>query len=194
MVPDPWAQPSSTSPRAKDEGRHRRLFRRDKIEDVFREHAGRVYSLALRMLRNEAEAEDVALAVLLRSVSGSQPLPGAQKLASWLRRATVGAALANRHSGGGAPAATRHTKPPPEPLQAEGPDTAQGPHAQLEVTIGALPEAVRDVVVLADVEGLPPAEVGALLGLSLAEVKSRLHRARLLLCAALRPLLPTPGE
>jgi RNA polymerase sigma-70 factor (ECF subfamily) len=41
--------------------------------------------------------------------------------------------------------------------------------------------------VLAEVEGLANAEVGGLLGLSLPAVKSRLHRARLLLRAALAP-------
>ncbi len=40
---------------------------------------------------------------------------------------------------------------------------------------------------LADVEGLPNAEIGELLGLSVAAVKSRLHRARLLMRNALAP-------
>jgi RNA polymerase sigma-70 factor (ECF subfamily) len=48
------------------------------------------------------------------------------------------------------------------------------------------------VLVLADVESLPNAEVGAMLGLSLPAVKSRLHRARLILRDALAPHLE-PG-
>ena len=50
-----------------------------------------------------------------------------------------------------------------------------------------LPEMYRDVYVLADVEGLPNAEIGELLGLGLAAVKSRLHRARLMMRQALAP-------
>jgi RNA polymerase sigma-70 factor (ECF subfamily) len=47
----------------------------------------------------------------------------------------------------------------------------------------------RDVFVLADVEQLPNAAVGELLGLSLAAVKSRLHRARLMLRDSLAPYI-----
>jgi RNA polymerase sigma-70 factor (ECF subfamily) len=50
-----------------------------------------------------------------------------------------------------------------------------------------LPEPFRDVYVLADVEGLPNAEIGELLGLSVPAVKSRLHRARLRMRDALAP-------
>jgi RNA polymerase sigma-70 factor (ECF subfamily) len=45
----------------------------------------------------------------------------------------------------------------------------------------------RDVYVLADVEGLPNAEIGEMLGLSVPAVKSRLHRARLMMRDALAP-------
>jgi RNA polymerase sigma-70 factor (ECF subfamily) len=48
----------------------------------------------------------------------------------------------------------------------------------------------RDVWVLADVEELPNAEIGEMLSLSLAAVKSRLHRARLMVPDALAPHYP----
>ena len=57
----------------------------------------------------------------------------------------------------------------------------------LEAAITRLPAKYRDVYVLADVEGLPNAEVGELLGLGLAAVKSRLHRARMMMREALAP-------
>jgi RNA polymerase sigma-70 factor (ECF subfamily) len=56
--------------------------------------------------------------------------------------------------------------------------------------IAGLPEMYRDVYVLADVEGLPKAEVAEMLGLGVPAVKSRLHRARLLLRGALAPHFP----
>jgi RNA polymerase sigma-70 factor (ECF subfamily) len=59
----------------------------------------------------------------------------------------------------------------------------------LERAIARLPEMYRDVFVLADVEGLPNAKIGQLLGLSLAAVKSRLHRARLTVRDALAPFM-----
>ena len=51
----------------------------------------------------------------------------------------------------------------------------------------SLPETYRDVYVLADVEGLANAEIGEMLNLSVPAVKSRLHRARLLMRHALAP-------
>jgi RNA polymerase sigma-70 factor (ECF subfamily) len=50
-----------------------------------------------------------------------------------------------------------------------------------------MPEIYRDVYVLADVEGLPNNEIGEMLSLSVPAVKSRLHRARLLMRDALAP-------
>src|SRR5207253_1664096 len=57
----------------------------------------------------------------------------------------------------------------------------------IERAIAELPEEYRDVFVLSDVEGLPNAEIGEMLGLSLPAVKSRLHRARQKLRDALAP-------
>ena len=61
--------------------------------------------------------------------------------------------------------------------------------AMLEQAIAALPEPYRDAYVLADVEGVPDAEISELLSLSIPAVKGRLHRARLELRDALAPLL-----
>ena len=57
----------------------------------------------------------------------------------------------------------------------------------IDRAIAGLPKMYRVVFVLADVEGLPNAEVGERLGMSLPAVKSRLHRARAMLREALTP-------
>src|SRR5262249_4681451 len=59
--------------------------------------------------------------------------------------------------------------------------------AVIERAINELPEPFRDVYLLADVEGLPNAEIGEILGLSVAAVKSRLHRARVRMRDLLAP-------
>lgn len=61
--------------------------------------------------------------------------------------------------------------------------------AALEGAIAALPLPQREVLVLRDVEGLPAAEVGRVLGLGERAVKSRLHRARLALRERLAPFV-----
>jgi RNA polymerase sigma-70 factor (ECF subfamily) len=63
----------------------------------------------------------------------------------------------------------------------------QETHELIEEAIRELPEIYRDVYVLADVEGLSNAEIGEMLELSLPAVKSRLHRARLIMRNALAP-------
>lgn len=62
----------------------------------------------------------------------------------------------------------------------------------LERALGSLEPSQREVLVLRDVEGLSAAEVAEVLGIGVAAVKSRLHRARLSLREALAPLLDLP--
>ncbi len=63
----------------------------------------------------------------------------------------------------------------------------------IKAALAGLPAMYREVFVLADVEGLPNATVGQRLGLSLPAVKSRLHRARLMLRQALTPHFGEPA-
>src|ERR1700739_1552758 len=65
-------------------------------EQVFREHAPRVYNLARRMLGNDADAEDVTQDVLLQVVRKLDTFRGDASLTTWLHRITVNAALAHR--------------------------------------------------------------------------------------------------
>ena len=169
-------------------------------EQVFREHAPRVYNLARRMLGNDADAEDVTQDVLLQVVRKLDTFRGDANLTTWLHRVTVNAALAHRRK-----RATREHRETPDPLEMF---SENGYHAHavkpwsatpdrlalkrettelIEKAIRELPELYRDVYVLADVEGLPNQDIGDILGLSLAAVKSRLHRGRLLMRQALAP-------
>jgi RNA polymerase sigma-70 factor, ECF subfamily len=165
-------------------------------EVVFREYAPRVYNLARRMLNSDADAEDVTQDVLLQVVRKLDTFRGESAFPTWLHRVTVNAALAHRRKRG-----VREEHKVPEPVEAilEEPSGAArrwsvGPeeealgretHALIEAAIARLPEMYRDVFVLADVEGLHNAEIAEVLGLSLPAVKSRLHRARLLMRNAL---------
>jgi RNA polymerase sigma-70 factor (ECF subfamily) len=169
-------------------------------ELVFREHAPRIYNLARRMLGSHSDAEDVTQDVLLQVVRNLGKFRGESALSTWLHRITVNAALAHRRK-----RATREQHRLHESVDAvmeEEPRLAPvrrwtvGPeeralneetHRLIEDAIARLPEMYRDVFVLADVEGLPNAEIAGMLGLSVAAVKSRLHRARLLMRQALAP-------
>ncbi|QDU24203.1 RNA polymerase sigma factor [Urbifossiella limnaea] len=145
-------------------------------EKAYRVHAARVYTVALRLLGDPAGAEAVTHEILPQIVRRPALAPDESPHRSWLYRVTVNAVLARRRARAGAPA------PRPEPGATAGPN----PGIQFEAAIRGLPEVCRDPFVLADVEGLPVAEVASLIGVSAAEVRDRLHQARLRLRAALR--------
>ncbi len=169
-------------------------------EQVFRDHAPRVYNLARRMLGNDADADDVTQDVLVQVVRKLDTFRGDASLSTWLHRVTVNAALAHRRK-----RAARDHREVHDPLENF---SENGHHARavkpwsvspdgaalkrktaelIEKAISDLPDLYRDVYVLADVEGLPNQDIGELLSLSLPAVKSRLHRGRLLMRDALAP-------
>jgi RNA polymerase sigma-70 factor (ECF subfamily) len=169
-------------------------------EEIVRDYGPRVYSLARRMLGNDTDAEDVTQEVLLQAYRKLPSFRGESAFPTWLHRIAVNAALRYRQR-----RATREERRVPEPLDGFGEDGHHaGPvrgwsispeqhaldretHGLIEKAIAQLPEIYRDVYVLADVEGLPNAEIADALNLSVPAVKSRLHRARLLMRAALAP-------
>src|ERR1700752_2793049 len=63
---------------------------------VFRDYAPRIYSLARRMLGNDADAEDVTQDVLVQVVRKLDTFRGESAFPTWLHRVTVNAALAHR--------------------------------------------------------------------------------------------------
>src|SRR5438067_5997758 len=65
-------------------------------ERVFRDYAPRVYSLARRMLGNDADAEDVTQDVLLQVIRKLHTFRGESNIMTWLHRVTVNTALAHR--------------------------------------------------------------------------------------------------
>lgn len=169
-------------------------------EKVFREYAPRVYSLARRMMGNDADAEDVTQDVLLQVVRKLDTFRGESQFPTWLHRVTVNTALAHRSK-----RARRQEHEIHDPLQifqTDGhfahpvrkwhttPDKQAINHETqelIEQAIQGMPEMYRDVYVLADVEGLSNPEIGEILGLSVSAVKSRLHRGRLMLRDVLAP-------
>jgi RNA polymerase sigma-70 factor (ECF subfamily) len=172
-------------------------------EQVFRDYAPRVYNLARRMLGNDADAEDVTQDVLLQVVRKLDTFRGESAFPTWLHRVAVNAALAHRrkraareqHRAAG-PVETyledgseHHYHPAAKPWSAapDRPVLDAEMQALVERAIAGLPETYRDVFVLADVEQMPNAEIADGLGLSVAAVKSRLHRARLMMRDALSP-------
>jgi RNA polymerase sigma-70 factor (ECF subfamily) len=169
-------------------------------EQVYHRYAPRVYHLARRMVRNDVDAEDVTQDVLLQVVRKLPTFRGESAFPTWLHRITVNAALTHRRKQ--AVVEQRRSRDPFDTLledeqvkglaqQGELPPEEQMADREtrrlIEAAIADLPKVYRDVFVLSDIEGLPNADIAERLELSLPAMKSRLHRARMMLRAALAP-------
>jgi RNA polymerase sigma-70 factor (ECF subfamily) len=150
------------------------------------------------MLGNEADVEDVAQEVLLVVVRKLNTFRGDSSFATWIHRVTTNAALlhhrkkALRKERTVAPefcaTATAHVSPVRRELAAPDEQAQRREERRLiEEAVARLPRVYREPYVLSELEELPNTEIGARLGLSLPAVKSRIHRARLLLRRALAP-------
>ncbi len=170
-------------------------------EEIVRDYAPRVYHLVRRLLGNEADAEDVTQEALLQAIRKLHTFRGDSSFATWLHKLAVNSALAHRRK-----QATRdehrvpdigdelfhgngHHATPIRPWSVTPEETALSRESQqqIETAIAGLPEGYREVYVLADVEGMSNAEIGDILELGVPAVKSRLHRARLMMRNALAP-------
>jgi len=161
------------------------------FEELVRAYQHRVFGVAVRMLGNAAEAEEIAQEVFLRVHRSIAEFRGEAKLSTWLYAITSRLCL-NRL----AAAERRHPRVGGEALEdVPAGDTGGGlereeVEAALRQAIAALPEERRIVVVLRDIEGLSYEEIASALDLELGTVRSRLHRARMDLKAKLERFLP----
>jgi RNA polymerase sigma-70 factor (ECF subfamily) len=163
------------------------------FEELVMTYQHRVFGVALRMLGNRAEAEDVAQEAFVRAHRALGAFRGDAKLSTWLYAITSRLCL-NRLASGerrmarqGEDALLRLSDPGPRPdaaLERRELETALGR------AIAELPEDRRIVVVLRDLEGLSYEEIAQVLELELGTVRSRLHRARAELKEKLERFLP----
>lgn len=168
------------------------------IEQLVDRYGAWIHRLARRLLDDPRDADEVTQDVLLTVVRKIETFKGEAAFSSWLYRVAANAAYQRLRSR----RARRETSLDPLlpvfdeegrlagptadwSAQLEDPAVAAETRTALERAIARLPEEYRAVVLLHDVEELPNAEVAALLGLTVAATKSRLHRARLVLRQAL---------
>jgi RNA polymerase sigma-70 factor (ECF subfamily) len=148
----------------------------------------RVFGVALRMLGNRAEAEEIAQETFLRAHRALPDFRGEARLHTWLyaiasRLCLNRLASAERRLVRGDDGALAAV-PAGEPSAAAAVERAEL-DAALREAIAALPEERRIVVILRDLEGLSYEEIAEALELEPGTVRSRLHRARLDLKAKL---------
>ena len=162
------------------------------MEDLLSRHEKGIYRFGLRMCGSEEAAREVLQQTLLAAFRNVKQFRGDAKLSTWLYQ--IARSFCSKS----------HRRDPHEtvPLQsteamsipAAGPTPEEGARARelglaLSAAIQALPIAHREVLILRDVEGLSAEEAAAVLGIRVANLKTRLHRARAELRMQLASLL-----
>jgi RNA polymerase sigma-70 factor (ECF subfamily) len=204
-IDNPRSQPASPPVEVSDEILVERA--RGKDESAFEELVGRyedkLYRLAMRFVRNETDAQEILQDAFLSAWRNLPSFEGRAQFGSWMYRVTVNAALMllrtrNRHpevtvddvdpavlndavseSGQMMRASADWSQRPDEQLQSEE------VRKHIQTSVDALPDGLRTVFLLRDVEELSTEDTAEMLGLSVPAVKTRLHRARMALREAI---------
>ena len=165
----------------------------DAFEALYNLHKRRVYSLCLRMTSNTAEAEDLTQEAFLQLFRKIGTFRGESAFSTWLHRMSVNVVLMRLRKKGlpvvplDDPLETEEEAPRKE-LGAADPALASSvDRLQLQRAVEALPPGYRTIFVLHDVEGYEHNEIAGLVGCSIGNSKSQLHKARM----KLRELLKT---
>jgi len=159
------------------------------FEELYRQHSGRLHSLALRMLGNPADAEDLLQEIFLSAHRKLDGFRGEAALGTWLYRLAMNQILDHVRSRAartgqvtdGLDDATLLADTGSHRLADQAID-----RLDLERAMSELPEGCRAAFVLHDVEGLEHREVSDVLGIAEGTSKSQVHKARLRLRRLLR--------
>jgi RNA polymerase sigma-70 factor, ECF subfamily len=156
------------------------------FKTIYQQHCGRVYALCLRMLRDPVEAEDLAQEVFIQLFRKIHTFRGESAFSTWLHRLTANLVLMRLRrkkpvsislddiSG----SEEEDAKPRPE---IGGPDPRLSgliDRVNLQAAIDQLPEGYREIFILYDVHGYEHNEIAQILGRSIGNSKSQLHKAR----------------
>lgn len=169
------------------------------FETIVLTYGGRLLAVARRLVRDEADAQDVVQSAYLSAFRAVDQFEGAAQISSWLHRIVINTALMKLRS---------RRRKPEEPIEPLLPSfLADGHHVEqfsdwstpadvllerketraiVRASIDQLPDSYRDVLILRDIEELSTQEVADALGLTPTAVKVRLHRGRQALSTLLR--------
>jgi RNA polymerase sigma-70 factor (ECF subfamily) len=158
------------------------------FEELYRAHAGKLFSVACRMLGNPADAEDLLQEIFLSAHRKLDGFRGESALGTWLYRLATNHCLDYlRSRAARTNQLTDALDDEPGHFQAGSPGLAEQTVTKmdLERALARLPEGCRAAFVLHDVQGLEHREVAQALGIAEGTSKSQVHKARLRLRALL---------
>ncbi len=148
------------------------------FEDLYREHAGRVYGLCLRMTGQPESAEDLTQDTFVNAWRSLPGYEGRSSFSTWLHRIAVNAVLARRRSPQGRSEISLTDETGEQMDFAVEPEMDEATPIDIERAIAALPPGARDIVVLHGIYGYSHEEAAGMLGIAVGTCKAQLHRAR----------------
>ena len=175
------------------------LIERAKLGDaqafqaLYDKHKRRVYSLCLRMTANTAEAEDLTQEAFLQLYRKIGTFRGESAFSTWLHRLSVNVVLMHLRKKSLPVVSLEETTQPGEedtPKKDFGAEdlalAGSIDRLQLQRAVDDLPPGYRTIFVLHDVEGYEHNEIATIVGCSIGNSKSQLHKARMKLRDLLR--------
>jgi RNA polymerase sigma-70 factor (ECF subfamily) len=163
------------------------------FEEMYRAHAGRLFSVAFRLLGNATDAEDLLQEIFMAAHRKLDTFRGEAALGTWLYRLATNLCLDHLRSRSGRSSQVTDSI---EDEQRLIDSTTSGLAEQtvtkmdIERAMAKLPEGCRAAFVLHDIEGLEHREVADVLGIAEGTSKSQVHKARTKLRALLMKTEP----
>mgnify|MGYP001134072003 CR=1 FL=1 len=158
------------------------------MEEIVKRFSNKVYNLAFHLTRDASAAEEIMQEVFLTVISKIHTLTNEAYFATWLYRVTTNAAygflrkekkfseLTSVDDIDNEKSVTYDWSTLPDDVL-----LSEESRTMLRDSIDTLPETMRSVVIMKDVEGLKNEDIAQALGLTVPAVKSRLHRGRTIL-------------
>lgn len=147
-------------------------------------HRTRVFRFILKSVRSPSDAEDLAQRTLLTALASRPKFRGESSVLTWLLGIALNMVRAHRRA---RRMATLHDGDEAlATLPSKDPDPATDLARRQEIqrvrdAVGALPDEMREVVILVSLEGLDYESAAAVLDIPIGTVRSRLHRAKQML-------------
>ncbi|HEU4711981.1 MAG TPA: RNA polymerase sigma factor [Pyrinomonadaceae bacterium] len=162
------------------------------IGDLYERHRPKVYSVCLRMTGNTSEAEDLTQEIFIQLLGKAGSFRGESQFSTWLYRFTINHVLMYFRK-----LTRRNQRFPCIVDQVEvtsGLKVTLGPQlldrVAIDTAVAKLPSGCRSVFLKFDVEGYNHEEIAGMIGCSVGNSKSQLHKARRKLRKLLSPGLP----
>ena len=166
------------------------------FERIFRSYSRRVYALCLRMVRNQTDAEDLTQEAFLQLFRKIHTFRGESVFSTWLYRVSTNVVLMRLRKKGLMEIPLENADEEEDSIRKEFgvPDLVLSgtiDRMNLDRAIGELPPGYRKAFMLHDVEGYEHHEIAEIMGCSIGNSKSQLHKARMQLRNLLQAAPPS---